>query len=230
MEEREASPLSIAWDYREYLRALEKKDEMEEAFRWDLTQLEMKDTIKTKDRVQRRKDWVEFSAARKSVKELKERPSWQWAKKACQDRSDGYQWECRRAFDGKKHQVERSIGEDTCFEDGNLSLEETLQFTYWWTQGLKQYQIKQQLGLGPNTAGRLGHVLPQTLVGGEGKTVQIDESKIGKRKYHCGHMAEGQWVFSAIKEDSCKCSIVTMDNRKEETVTPVIRLIFVTLY
>ena len=51
MEEREVTPLSIAWDYREYLRALEKKDTMEEAFRQDPTQLEIKETIKTKDRV-----------------------------------------------------------------------------------------------------------------------------------------------------------------------------------
>ena len=33
------------------------------------------------------------------------------------------------------------------------------------------------------------------LVGGEGKVVQIDESKFGKRKYHRGHRVEGQWVL-----------------------------------
>ena len=55
------TPLSIAWDYREYLRALEKKDAMEEAFRQDPTQLEIKETIKTKDRARRRKDLVAFS-------------------------------------------------------------------------------------------------------------------------------------------------------------------------
>ena len=55
MEERE-----IAWDYREYLRALVKKNAMEEAFRRDPTQLEIKETIKSKDRARRRKDWVAF--------------------------------------------------------------------------------------------------------------------------------------------------------------------------
>lgn len=29
---------------------------------------------------------------------------------------------------------------------------------------------------------------------GPGKVVQIDESKIGKRKYNKGHLVEGQWV------------------------------------
>lgn len=37
-------------------------------------------------------------------------------------------------------------------------------------------------------------------LGGPGKTVQIDESKIGKRKYHRGHHVEGQWVFGGIEE------------------------------
>ena len=39
------------------------------------------------------------------------------------------------------------------------------------------------------------------VLGGEGKTVQIDESKIGKRKYHCGHMVDGQWVLGGIQEE-----------------------------
>ena len=38
-------------------------------------------------------------------------------------------------------------------------------------------------------------------LGGEGKIVQIDESKFGKRKYHRGHHVEGQWVFGVIEED-----------------------------
>ena len=29
-------------------------------------------------------------------------------------------------------------------------------------------------------------------IGGEGKRVQIDETKAGKRKYHRGHYVEGQ--------------------------------------
>ena len=43
-------------------------------------------------------------------------------------------------------------------------------------------------------------------LGEPGKTVQIDESKIGKRKYHRGHHVEGQWVFGGI-EESRRCFI-----------------------
>lgn len=32
-------------------------------------------------------------------------------------------------------------------------------------------------------------------IGGPGKIVQIDESKIGKRKYNRGRMVEGHWII-----------------------------------
>ena len=58
---------------------------------------------------------------------------------------------------------------------------------------------------------------------GPGKTVQIDESKVGKRKYHRGHRVEGQWVFGGIEQDSRKCFILTVEDRSEETLLPIIK-------
>ena len=48
--------------------------------------------------------------------------------------------------------------------------------------------------------------------------MQIDESKVGKRKYHHGHFVEGQWVFRAIEEDSRKCFIAAVEDRTEKTL------------
>ena len=36
------------------------------------------------------------------------------------------------------------------------------------------------------------------LLGGPGTTVEIDESKFGKMKYHCCRPIEGKWVFGGI--------------------------------
>ena len=60
-------------------------------------------------------------------------------------------------------------------------------------------------------------------LGGPGKTVQIDESKIGKRKYHRRHHVEGQWVFGGIEEGSRKCFIVPVETRSEAELLPVIK-------
>lgn len=146
----------------------------------------------------------------------------------CSDRSDGYVWECRRQIGRKRHRTEKSIREGSWFEQSNLSIEEVVKFTYWWTQGLEQWQIKQQLGLGSHTAVDWDmfcrELCEVTLfenrekLGGPGKVVQIDESKIGKRKYHRGHVVEGQWVFGGIEEESRKCFIVCVDDRSEATL------------
>lgn len=60
-------------------------------------------------------------------------------------------------------------------------------------------------------------------IGGEGIRVQIDESKVGKRKYHGGHLVEGQWVFSGIEEASRKCFVSAVENRTEKTLVALIQ-------
>lgn len=59
-------------------------------------------------------------------------------------------------------------------------------------------------------------------IGGPGKIVQIDESKIGKRKYHKGHRVEGQWVFGGIENESRNSFIFTVEKRDEATLLPLI--------
>ena len=135
----------------------------------------------------------------------------------CDDRSDGFIWQCRKQNGKKRHRVEKSIREGSWFEKSNFSIEEMIKFTYWWCQGLNQWQIKQQLGLGSHTAvdwDRSCRELCEVTIfekrerlAGPGKVVQIDESKIGKRKYYTGHVDEGQWVFGGIEQDSWKCFI-----------------------
>lgn len=68
------------------------------------------------------------------------------------DRKDGVKWECRRQFNGKRHKSDMSIRKGSWFKQSNLSLEETLKFTYWWSVNLTQTQIRNQIRLSPNTA------------------------------------------------------------------------------
>lgn len=70
----------------------------------------------------------------------------------CNDRSDGYKWECRLQRNSKRHKVEKSIRTKSCFEKSNMTMEEIIKFTYWWCQDLEQAQIKHELGICSNTA------------------------------------------------------------------------------
>ena len=151
----------------------------------------------------------------------------------CTDRSDGYKWECRKRANNKRHKSTVSIRKGSWFEQSNLTLEEIIKFTYWWSEGLTQEQIKKQLHINANTAIDWDMFCRETCevtiqkksekIGGEGKVVQIDESKVGKRKYHRGHRVEGQWVFGGIEEDSRRCFLVAVEDRSEATLLPIIK-------
>ncbi|KAJ8932577.1 hypothetical protein NQ314_014568 [Rhamnusium bicolor] len=61
------------------------------------------------------------------------------------------------------------------------------------------------------------------VIGGEGKIVEIDEAKIGKRKYNKGRYLEGQWVFGGIERGSRKFFMVAVEDRSSETLLSIIR-------
>lgn len=49
--------------------------------------------------------------------------------------------------------------------------------------------------------------------------MQIDESKVGKRKYHCGHREEGN---GCLVVESRKCFLVPVEPRSDLTLLPII--------
>lgn len=136
--------------------------------------------------------------------------------------------ECSRQIGWKRHLVKRSIRRGSWFKNSNLSVEEVIKFTYWWCQGLDQWQIKLQLRLRSHTAvdwdmfcWELCEVTlfkKREKLGGPGKVVEINKLKIGKRKCHHRHVVAGQWVFGGIEEEFRKCFIVTVEDGTEATL------------
>ena len=59
-------------------------------------------------------------------------------------------------------------------------------------------------------------------IGGPGFTVEIDESKFGKNKYHRGRHVEGQWVFGGICRETREIFLVTVEKRDSATLIPII--------
>jgi hypothetical protein len=62
-----------------------------------------------------------------------------------------------------------------------------------------------------------------TIIGGEGIVVEIDESKFGKRKYYRGHRVEGVWVIGGVKRTDQRLMFAeVVERRDEETLLEVI--------
>ena len=62
------------------------------------------------------------------------------------------------------------------------------------------------------------------MIGGEGITVEVDESKFGRRKYHRGRRVEGVWVIGGIENTSeKKCFLVKVEKRDEETIKKILK-------
>jgi transposase-like protein len=61
------------------------------------------------------------------------------------------------------------------------------------------------------------------MIGGEGKVVEIDESKFGKRKNHRGHYVKGQWVFGGVERVTGRTFLVAVHDRSAGTLIGLIK-------
>jgi transposase-like protein len=63
-----------------------------------------------------------------------------------------------------------------------------------------------------------------TKIGGENIIVEIDESKMGKRKYERGHRVDGVWVLGGIERTPLKKAFyIEVPDRKESTLLPILK-------
>ncbi|XP_071572814.1 uncharacterized protein [Temnothorax nylanderi] len=60
-------------------------------------------------------------------------------------------------------------------------------------------------------------------LGGPGCTVEIDEAKIGKRKYNRGRLITGHWIFGGYERGTKKIFIVPVQDRTEKTLLACIK-------
>ena len=49
------------------------------------------------------------------------------------------------------------------------------------------------------------------------KVVKIDEAKFGKRKFNCGQVVEGQWVFGGFESESKRIFMVPVPDSTRDT-------------
>ena len=129
--------------------------------------------------------------------------------------------------------VEISMFRNTFFTDLRIPINETLKFAYYWLTGLSSTMLLTVCGFSRATTARLisrlndsvacNHSYHKNLIGGEGIVVEIDESKLARRKYNRGHHVEGVWVIGGVEHTpERKLFLVPVENRNAETIRAVI--------
>ncbi|CEF61635.1 Transposase, ISXO2-like domain-containing protein [Strongyloides ratti] len=64
----------------------------------------------------------------------------------------------------------------------------------------------------------------ECVIGGEGIIVEIDETKMGKRKYNRGHSVDGVWVVNGVeKTEKGRVFAVSAEKRDSDTLLDVIK-------
>ena len=142
---------------------------------------------------------------------------------------DGYCFKCCDRSCNKKV----SIRKGSWFEGSHMTLEQVLKLSYMWVWKCDQQFIMRECRIGSTaTIVDWCHFCREVCltileeesqpIGGEGKVVEIDESKFGKRKYNKGRRVEGVWVFGGIERESKKCFMVPVEDRSSATLLPII--------
>ncbi len=120
------------------------------------------------------------------------------------------------------------------FSNSNLSIATILEITYCWVYDYPTKVIQRELDIGSDTTlvdwkNYCREVCSVTLekenemIGGEGKIVEIDESKFGKRKYNRGRKVTGQWVLGGIERGSNRMFMKPVEKRDRATLLAIIK-------
>ncbi len=145
--------------------------------------------------------------------------------------TDGFVWRCKTC------RTKSSIRRDSLFSASHLTISSVLELLYWWTIKLPVSQAGHECDISEATAIFYykifrGICLELSFggekIGGPGVIVEIDEMKLGKRKYNRGRRIEGQWCFGGIerredKDDPIKCFIIPVQDRTRNTLLPIIQ-------
>ena len=150
--------------------------------------------------------------------------SWEWACTGYSTTNEETRKSCRYRVSLKK---------ETFFDLSNLSILQILSFAHMWSRGYKLMDAMHELEIGSwhtvcdwssfcREVCLSYYVTHLEKLGGPCRTVEIDESKFGKRKYHRGHHVEGCWVFGGVERETGRVFMEVVVRRDANTLIPLL--------
>jgi transposase-like protein len=141
----------------------------------------------------------------------------------------GHFWKCSR----KSCRKQESYLKTSFFGQSRMPVNDILELGYYWLAQCRYESILKITNHSPNTVtDYMKHFrdlaaasldTDDTLVGGDGILVEIDESKFGKRKYNRGHRVEGAWVIGGVEAtEERKMFVEVVERRDQEAITEVL--------
>jgi transposase-like protein len=126
-----------------------------------------------------------------------------------------------------------SLFRGSFFFQSRLKSCEVVHMLYLWLSGCSHGTIMIHTGHSSNTVTDymnyfrelVGEMVEgdNQIIGGEGVRVQVDETKIGKRKYHRGHRVDGAWVIVGVEKTlERRVFAEVVQNRNSETIRHVL--------
>lgn len=126
-----------------------------------------------------------------------------------------------------------SFKSGTFFSGSKLKLHEILMLGHLWVNNVQRCSAITMSGHSSATItyfyAHFRQLVASTLsandqvIGGPGIVVQIDETKMGKRKYHRGHRVEGVWVVAGVElTPNRRIFLVPVELRDAETLKEIV--------
>lgn len=127
-----------------------------------------------------------------------------------------------------------NIRKGTWLENSKLPLSTIIFFIFSWSREYTSIKFcQEEFGMGRASIVDWNNFLREvcantllsnpTVIGGEGCTVEVDESVFSRRKHNVGKVYPQQWVFGGICRETRECFLYAVPNRSEATLIPIIK-------